>query len=200
MAAISSIDEDAFSVAAACSVAPCESCSELDESSWLPLETFCAAVMAWVTIRRKDGTIGHFERGALLFALAIVAAGLAFGVRAASSPTGSLDGEPFQAAFVFAAVAALAAAGDLRLILRGGIFGAQRITRHLWRMCVALFIAAASLFLGQPNVFPESVRGSFILFVPEIAILGLLIFWLIRVRFTNGFKVVASDQRVHYLQ
>jgi hypothetical protein len=72
-----------------------------------------------------------------------------------------------------------------KLILRGGISGAQRITRHLWRMCVALFIAAASLFLGQPNVFPASVRGSFILFVPEVAVLGLMIFWLIRVRFTR---------------
>jgi hypothetical protein len=157
--------------------------------------TFYLVITSWVTIRRKEGGIGNFETGALLFALGIVAAGLAFGVRAASSPTGSLDGEPFQAAFVFAAVAALAAAGDLKLILRGGISGAQRITRHLWRMCVALFIAAASLFLGQPQVFPASVRGTFILFVPEIAIMGLLIFWLIRVRFTNSFKVIASDQR-----
>jgi hypothetical protein len=157
--------------------------------------TFYLVVTSWVTIRRKEGGIGNFERGALLFALGIVAGGLAFGVRAASSPTGLLDGQPFQASFAFAVVAALAAAGDLRLILRGGISGAQRITRHLWRMCVALFIAAASLFLGQPKVFPASVRGSFILFVPEIGILGLLIFWLIRVRFTNSFMVVATDQR-----
>ena len=39
------------------------------------------------------------------------------------------------------------------------ISGAQRITRHLWQMCVALFIAAASFFLGQAKVFPASVRG-----------------------------------------
>jgi hypothetical protein len=156
--------------------------------------TFYLVVTSWVTIRRKEGGIGNFEIGALLFALGIVAAGVALGVRAASSPTGLLDGEPFQAAFAFAVVAALAAAGDLRLILRGGISGTQRITRHLWRMCVALFIAASSFFLGQPKVFPASVRGSFLLFVPEIAVLGLLIFWLIRVRFTNGFKIVAADQ------
>jgi hypothetical protein len=101
-----------------------------------------------------------------------------------NSPAGMLDGQPFQAAFAFTAVAALAAAGDLKLILHGGISGARRIKRHLSRMCVALFIAAASFFLGQPKVFPASVRGSFILFVPEIAILGLLVFWMIRVRRT----------------
>ena len=90
--------------------------------------------------------------------------------------------------YVFAGVAVLAAAGDLRMILRHGVFGAQRIARHLWRMCVALFIATASLFLGQQQVFPEFVRGSPILYVPVIAVLGVMIFWLIRVRFTGRFK------------
>jgi hypothetical protein len=85
-------------------------------------------------------------------------------------------------------VAALAAAGDLRLILRRGILGAQRITRHLWRMCFALFIAAGSFFLGQQQVFPASVRGSPFLFVPVLAILALMIFWLCRVRFTSIYK------------
>jgi hypothetical protein len=164
-------------------------------SSVAGLLTFYLVLTSWVTIRRKDGRVGHFEIGALLLAVGLIAIGLILGTRAASSPTGMLDREPFQAAFAFTAVAALAAAGDLRLILRGGISGAQRIVRHLWRMCVALFIAAASFFLGQPKVFPASIRGSFILFMPEIAVLGLLIFWLIRVRFTNGFKVVATDQR-----
>jgi hypothetical protein len=53
-------------------------------------------------------------------------------------------------------------------------------------MCVALLIGATSFFLGQPQLFPEAVRGSFLLFVPEIAILGLLVFWLIRLRFANS--------------
>jgi hypothetical protein len=157
--------------------------------------TFYLVITSWMTVRRKEGHAGNFEIGALLLALGIVANGLVFGLRGASTPTGTLDREPFQAAIAFAAVAALAAAGDLRLILRGGISGAQRIARHLWRMCIALFIAAGSFFLGQPKVFPASVRGSFILFLPEIAVLGLLIYWLVRVRFTNGFKVVATGQR-----
>jgi hypothetical protein len=96
-----------------------------------------------------------------------------------------IGGVPYQPAFVFAALAGFAAACDARVILAGGILGSQRVARHLWRMCVALFIAAGSFFLGQPKVFPPFLRGSPILFVPEIAILGLLVFWLLRVGFSG---------------
>ncbi len=47
-------------------------------------------------------------------------------------------------------------------------------------MSLALFIAAGSLFLGQPKVFPARLRGSPIMFVPELAILGLMLLWLAR--------------------
>jgi hypothetical protein len=81
-----------------------------------------------------------------------------------------------------------AAAGDLRLILRGGISGVQRIARHLWRMCFALFFASAFFFLGQQKVMPAFMHGSPLLFVPAIAPLVLMIFWLFRVRFANRYR------------
>jgi uncharacterized membrane protein len=148
--------------------------------------TFYLVATSWVTVRRREGSAGYFETGAFLFALGIVATGLTLGRMGANTPTGLLDGEPYQGAFVFAGAAALAAAGDLVVIVRRGISGAGRLTRHLWRMCVALLIGAISFFLGQPQLFPESVRGSFILYVPEIAILGSMLFWLIRLRFANS--------------
>ncbi len=43
LAAICSIEAEASSAAAACSVAPWATCSELDDSSWLPAETLSAA-------------------------------------------------------------------------------------------------------------------------------------------------------------
>ena len=73
------------------------------------------------------------------------------------------------------------------MILRGGVSGGQRIARHLWRTCFALFFAASSFFLGQQKVMPVFMHGSPILFLPEIAILGLMIFWLFRVRLANRF-------------
>ena len=60
------------------------------------------------------------------------------------SQTGSKEGFPAAAYFIFGSVALLSAVGDIRMLLRGGVFGAHRIPRHLWRMCFALFIAAVS--------------------------------------------------------
>lgn len=155
--------------------------------------TFYLVATAWMTIQRKEGAIGRFEIGAFVVALGLCAAALILGVQAMNSPTGTLDDQPFQAFFIFGTIAPLAAAFDLKVILRRGIAGARRIARHLWRMCVALFIAAASFFLGQPQVFPEAVRDSLLLLAPEIAILGLMVFWLLRVRFTNQFKTAQEN-------
>lgn len=49
-------------------------------------------------------------------------------------------------------------------------------------MCFALFIAAASFFLGQQKVFPEAWRGLPIWIGPPVLAVGIMIFWLIRVR------------------
>jgi hypothetical protein len=68
------------------------------------------------------------------------------------------------------------------VVRRGGIAGAPRIARHIWRMCVALLIASLSFFLGPQKVMPLFMRGSPLLFIPEITVLVLMIFWLFRVR------------------
>jgi len=149
---------------------------------------------SWVTIKRKKGTVGRFEIGALLVPLTVAVTLVTLGLQAANRPTGSSAAAPLPAYFVFAAIAALAAALDLRVILRRGVSGAQRITRHLWRMCGALLIASFSFFLGQPQVFPASIRGSPILFVPEIAVLVLMIFWLVRVRRPSVFRRDAAGR------
>jgi hypothetical protein len=41
---------------------------------------------------------------------------------------------------------------------------------------------------GNNQVFPASLRGSPLLFVPVLAVLVLMIFWLCRVRFTSAYK------------
>jgi hypothetical protein len=151
---------------------------------------FYLVATAWVTVRRLEGRIGVFEWGALLCALGIAVAAASLGWQGANSPKGLIDpkGQTYETAYFFAALAALGAAGDLKVILRRGLCGAQRIARHLWRMCFALFIAAGSFFLGQQQVFPTSVRGSPFLFVPVVAVLAVMIFWLARVRFASAYN------------
>jgi len=144
--------------------------------------TFYLVASAWMTVRRPEGQVGRFEVGALLAALAMALGALLFALIAVTRP-GSIPGQlPLPAYLLFALCAVLAAAGDLRLIRRGGIHGAQRIRRHLWRMCVGLFAAAGSFFLGQQQVFPPAWRGSPVLFLPEAVVLGLMVYWLVRLR------------------
>lgn len=150
--------------------------------------TFYLVATAWMTIKRKTEETGMFEIIAFLTVLAVSVSYIIFGLEVANSETGLKDGLPATPYYIFGAVAALAAALDLRLIIRGGISGAPRIARHLWRMCFALFMATASFFLGQAQVFPEIVRASNILFVPVIIVIILMIYWLIRVSFTKWYK------------
>ena len=149
--------------------------------------TLYLVVTSWVTIRRKDSGIGPFEIGGFAVAVAVTAAGVIFVLIAVNSPTGRIGKDPGQAFFVFALVGAMAAAGDLRMILRGGISGSARIARHLWRMCTALTIASGSFFLGQQKIMPAFMQGSPWLFVPVIAPLLMMVFWLIRVRLMPWF-------------
>jgi uncharacterized membrane protein len=156
--------------------------------------TFYLTATGWMAARRGDGRVGRFEVAALVLALAGVAVGVMFGLQAPSGPDGELDGSPAAVYFVFAAVTALACALDLGVVLRGRIAGAARLARHLWRMGVALLIATASLFLGQPKVFPAPLRGSWVMAAPEIAILGLLLFWLVRIRLAARSKSPRAER------
>ena len=81
------------------------------------------------------------------------------------------------------------------MILRRGISGAPRIARHVWRMCLALFIASGSFFLGQQKVMPAFIQGSPILVVLGVAPLLFMIFWLCRVFFTSTYKKSAVQQQ-----
>jgi hypothetical protein len=83
-------------------------------------------------------------------------------------------------------VCLLAGLLDLNAILRSPLSGKQRIARHLWRMCVAFFIATGSFFLGQQDALPQAVRGSPLLFVPAFAPILVMLFWLVRIRFAKA--------------
>jgi hypothetical protein len=162
---------------------------------------FYLVTTAWATGRRRDGETSIFDWGALLVALAVGAVILTYGFEVANSPTGPKDGIPAGMYFFLGSVALVSAAGDVRMLARGGVFGIHRIARHLWRMCFSLFIATGSFFLGQQQVFPHWLRKTNVLFLPAILPLILLIFWLFRVLFTNACKrkLRPSSDEVHAL-
>ena len=144
------------------------------------LLTFYLVATAWVTIRRRPDRTGRFEVGGLLMALGTAGLGVYLGWLGLSAG-GTLEGLPAQPAFIFAAFALLAAAGDLHLIRKGGLSGAPRLARHIWRMSLALLIATLS-FVAQPAAIPDFIEGSPILFTPILAVFAVMMFWLVRIR------------------
>jgi uncharacterized membrane protein len=163
--------------------------------------TFYLVATAWMTARRRNGSTSLFDWAALMIPLLGGTILWISGVELARSHVTATDGVPVGIRFFMGSVMLLAAAGDLRMMVGGAVTGGRRIVRHLWRMCFGLFIATGSFFLGQQQVFPVFVRGSNVLFVLAILPLVLMIFWLIRVRFKNGFGGKAGPgERLQVLQ
>jgi hypothetical protein len=145
---------------------------------------------SWVAARRRDGTTGKFEIAACIAALGTAAALAWSGIAGkATTPVG------VGPIFAFAGMCLLAGLLDLNAILRSRLTPAQRLARHLWRMCFAFFIATGSFFLGQQDVMPVAVRGSPILYVLALAPFGVMAFWLARTRFTKAAGKVRLRSR-----
>jgi uncharacterized membrane protein len=143
--------------------------------------SFYLVATAWVAAVRRSGKSGLFDAGALLFILGVVTAGAAWGLEAASSQSGSRDGYPAPFYFVFGSIALLLAVSDVRMLVRGGVFGAKRIARHLWRMGLALMFTTISFYPGQAKFFPAWFKATNLLYVPHVFVLGTTFFWLYRV-------------------
>lgn len=150
--------------------------------------TFYLVATAWMTARRATPGTSFFDWGALLIVWAVAIANGTLGIVAALSPTGMVYDYPPGPYFFLGTVAVIATGGDVRMLRRNGVSGTQRIARHLWRMCFALFIASSSLFLARQQLFPELMRKTGTLVLLSFLPLILMIYWLIRVRFADALK------------
>lgn len=164
--------------------------------------TFYLIGTGWLTARRGEGETSRMDWVALLIPLAIGTLTWVSGINVLRSGATSQNGVPVGINFFMGSICLLAAAGDIRMLTRGGVFGATRIARHLWRMCFGLFIAAGSFFMGPSNRplrllsavgigqhLPSALFSVGLYLVLTLLPLVLLLFWLARVRITNAFKV-----------
>jgi hypothetical protein len=158
--------------------------------------TIYLVTTAWLTARRSDRETGLFDWAALLIPLGVGVSTLTLGIQKVSNPAALDDGVPVGMNFFMGTVVLLAAAGDVRMIVRG-ISGTRRIARHLWRMCFGLFFASGSIFIARPHLFPAWLSTTHILLFLGVMPLLLMIFWLVRVRFTKTYKRDASSYRAH---
>ncbi len=162
--------------------------------------TFYLVASAWLTVRRKANETGRMEVGLLLLALA---AGIGAVILAWQASQMAKHGGP-ALYVVFGLITFLSASGDIRLLIRGGVAGAQRIVRHVWRMGFALFVATGSFFLGmagdpvmrriglRARLFTPDVRKTNLPLVPVLIVAALTIFWLFKVKLSKRYKTAAA--------
>jgi hypothetical protein len=99
--------------------------------------------------------------------------------------------------FILGSIALLSTAGDIRMLMRGGISGTPRLVRHLWRMCFGLFIASASLFLSRPRLFPAILNKTYVITLLGFLPLIMMIFWLFRVRYKPPASKIEAGASLH---
>jgi hypothetical protein len=145
--------------------------------------TLYLVATSWMTARGSGWR--RYEWAAMIFASSLaVVLGLT-GWLALQSTDGMIAGVSQQPFFVFGGFALMAALLDCHFLLRENVNQRQRIARHLWRMCVPYFLAATSLFLGQQDDVFFFMAGSPLLFIPSLATVLFMVFWILRVRFAK---------------
>ena len=143
--------------------------------------TFYLVLTAWLTVWRAPATTGVLDGVAAALGFAIALVGAAWVIEAANAANGRLHGYPPALFAIFGAIALVASVFDVRMMRRGGVRGGPRVTRHLWRMCVAMFMATSSFFLGAASRrFPAAIRGSALLTIPVVLVVAALLYWLVR--------------------
>ncbi len=152
---------------------------------------------ALTTVRPASRWTHGVNVTALTVAVGLVVFDIIAGVKAFNRPGLSLDGVPFRtvcvASFIGATIMMLAAAGDVRIMRSGPPRGGQRLARHLWRMCLALFIAVGSFFSIRERVakiLPEPFTTGPMRALPILLVFGAMFYWLWRVRRRRALPVI----------
>ncbi len=141
---------------------------------------------SWVAARRRDGSTGRFEIAACIVIFAGASATIWHASTGGTTPVGP------GPLYAFAGFCLLAGLLDLNAILRPKLSPAQRLSRHLWRMCFAFFIATGSFFIGQQDVMPQALRGSPVLFALGFGPLVVMLVWLVRLQLAKRLRQLST--------
>jgi len=141
------------------------------------LVTAYLVVSGLLTIRPPSPRSRRVERLAMFAALAFSG-----GIFVSSIVSASQGQTAFAVpAAMFGVLALCAGIGDWRMLRAGGLRGRERLRRHLWRMCTALFVASGSFFLGPVRRIPEPLRAAPFRAIPLLVLLAM-VYWLWRLR------------------
>ncbi|WP_323762991.1 hypothetical protein [Maricaulis sp.] len=149
-------------------------------TAFLALLAGHAVTTGWMAAARIAGRAERLAAGVIsLVAMAAVGSGLVV----ASLPSGTLNDLPPVAFYSLGGVAFWIAGIDVFALRRGPANDRQRLTRHVWRMGFALFIASFIFFFGNNSVLPPVLRTPLALLAPVLTVTGLTVYASIRTRF-----------------
>jgi len=154
---------------------------------------------AWTTVRPLRSAGRAADIALMLLALTIGLGGFARALGALDRPGGQVDGVPAGMLFFLASIILLAALGDIRMIWGGGLQGARRLARHLWRMCFGLFIATGSFVaqLVMMTFMPAWLRSVPVILVLSAGPLVVLLYWMWRVRLRQNLRGLMTKKPHH---
>jgi len=148
--------------------------------------TFYFVVTGVLAVKRIDSA-RRIEMIAMIWALVIGSFAIWAGWWLAQR--GRMEAPPM---FLFAILSLAGAIGDWRMLRGGELTGKPRLKRHLWRMCFAMWVAAASFFWGPPNRVPEIIRIPALLPIPVLTPIVVMFYWLWRMRGRKAVRGVVT--------
>lgn len=149
-------------------------------TAFLALMAAHAVTTGWLAAARISGRAEVIAAGVIgLVALAACGSGLVV----ASLPSGELNGLPPGAFYSLGGVAIWVAGIDVLTLCRSSTNNRQRLTRHVWRMGFALFIASFIFFFGNNSVLPPLFRTQVALVAPVLTVVALAVYGSLRARF-----------------
>jgi hypothetical protein len=152
------------------------------------LLTTYLVITALTTVSARSPRVQRLDRGAMVSALTFGIGSLLTALALLGVGGGSNRGLAFVLLIV-GGIALPAGVGDRRMIRGGGLRGAPRLRRHLWRMCLALVIVVASFVLGRR--FPATLRILPIRLIPLVVLVTMSV-WLWRLRQRRAPRAVRA--------
>ena len=143
------------------------------------LLTTYLVITSVLTVARTRPQSRWLDVGLLLVALGVSASMLSLAVTTLNRGKGAGFVPPM---LIFATIALVGAAGDVRVLRSRPLEGGPRLARHLWRMSAALAIAALSFSVRLPRILPAPLRLPVVYALPTLTVLVTMVYWLWRVR------------------
>lgn len=152
-----------------------------------------AVLTSWAAARRQAMLSIFLARWSGLVSGGLCLGAVAGGLLAASSPEGMLNDLPPEAFYLLAGVSFGLCVLDLFYARNTSPQRVSWLSRHLWRMGFAFFLATGIFFFGNNHVLPEVLRTPWVLSTPVLAVVIWTVFYALRTRFDPWLSTLRAS-------